>query len=136
MRTDSKDIVIIVDYDQKWPEEFESEKGHLTHVFEGIDIQIEHIGSTAVKGLSAKPVINILLGARLLREVEIRIDAICKHGYQYVPEFEEVIPNRRYFRKPSKGKRTHHLHSVEYGGQFWCEHLANGTADLTATTCL
>jgi len=123
MRTDINNTVVLVDFDPKWPEEFEREKGFLTSVFGGIDVQVEHIGSTAVTGLSAKPVIDILLGVGFLQEVEIRIDAICELGYQYVPEFEDVIPDRLYFRKPAEGKRTHHLHAVEYGGRFWDDHL-------------
>lgn len=44
-------------------------------------------------------------------------------GYEYVPEYEADIPDRRYFRKGPAGARTHHLHMVEYGGDFWERHV-------------
>ena len=45
-------------------------------------------------------------------------------GYEYVPEFEDKFPERRYFRKTTNGKRTHQIHMVEIGTDFWKRHLA------------
>ncbi len=45
-------------------------------------------------------------------------------GYHYVPEYEDDLPNRRYFRKPTFRPRTHHLHCVVFGGDFWAAHIA------------
>lgn len=66
--------VEIVDYDPEWPERFETEKVLLTDAFGDAAIRIEHIGSTAVPGLGAKPVIDILV--TVARVVEATIVAI------------------------------------------------------------
>lgn len=56
--------------------------------------------------------------------IEERIPAIEALGYLYVPEHETDSPERRYFRKPREGARTHHLHAVETGSAFRRDHLA------------
>ena len=75
-------------------------------------------------GLTAKPIIDILLGASSLLEVEARIPELEAQGYQYVPEYESELPERRYLRKPRVGTRTRHLHCVLHGSGFWNRHLA------------
>ena len=62
--------VDIVPYDDRWPERFEAERAVLRRVFAGIDAEIEHVGSTAVPGPCAKPVIDIMAGVSNLAEVE------------------------------------------------------------------
>ncbi len=86
-------------------------------------IAIEHVGSTSVSGLSAKPVIDILAGVTELEDAEACIGALEGIGYEYVPEYEVEIPERRYFRKGPSERRTHHLHVVEMAGGFWEETL-------------
>ena len=87
-------------------------------------VAIEHIGSTAVPGLAAKPVIDVLLGARSLADVESRIDALAELGYAYVPKYEREIPMRRYFVKSSATSLRVHLHAVELDSRIWREHMA------------
>lgn len=116
--------VLIVPYDVEWPRRFERERRALARVFTGSDAIIEHIGSTAVPGLIAKPVIDIMLGVSDLGEIERRIAALEEDGYEYVPVYEQQLPDRRYFRKPRIGVRSVHLHGVITGGDFWTRHLA------------
>lgn len=85
---------------------------------------IEHVGSTAVPGLAAKPIIDIMVGLSGLAQAEARVDALEVLGYEYVPEYEDELPDRRYFRRPATRPRTHHLHCVERGSDFWTRHLA------------
>jgi GrpB-like predicted nucleotidyltransferase (UPF0157 family) len=85
---------------------------------------IEHVGSTAVPGLGAKPVIDVLIGVPILIEVERRIPALEAAGYEYVQEYEQQLPDRRYFRKPRFGARAFHVHCVVTGSDFWIRHLA------------
>jgi GrpB-like predicted nucleotidyltransferase (UPF0157 family) len=87
------------------------------------DASIEHVGSTAVPGLGAKPVIDIMLGVSALLEVEARIAQLGSRGYEYVPEHEAQLPARRYFVKPPTRPRTFHLHCVVRGSDFWQSHL-------------
>lgn len=108
----SKSHLIIVDYDPTWPERFQQERARLLAVL-AVSVQtIEHIGSTSVPGLAAKPVIDIMIGVRDLAEAEQPcIAAIVGLGYEYVPDYEDEMPDRRYFRKnDADGVRTHHLH--------------------------
>jgi len=62
-------------------------------------LQIEHIGSTSVPGLSAKPVIDIALGIAALSQAPVYIPALEALGYIYVPEVEAALPSRRYLWK-------------------------------------
>ena len=84
---------------------------------------IEHIGSTAVRGMSAKPVIDIMLGAPGLTEIEAKLDALTAIGFYYVVEFNAAMPMRRYFVWPESYPREVHLHAVVCGEKFWCDHL-------------
>ena len=115
--------VIIVDYDPCWPDAYLAEARSLRELFADTEVHIEHIGSTAVPGLGAKPIIDILLGAGRLCEIEDRIVPIEGLGYTYVAEHERVFPERRYFNRDSGGVRSHHLHGVEFGSKFWFDHI-------------
>lgn len=65
--------VAIHPYDARWPAAFETEKARLAGVFGHIQHSIEHIGSTAMPGLDAKPVIDLMLGVERLRDVDARL---------------------------------------------------------------
>ncbi len=116
--------IVIVPYNPRWPVLFEREKGRLLALFAGVDVALEHVGSTAVAGLNSKPIIDIMLGVDRLPVVEQRLASIKQLGYRYVPELESEIPERRFFIKRGTGKaRTHHLHAVELSSDFWRDHL-------------
>ena len=116
--------VTLVAYNPDWPCRFEEERTVIEAVFAGTDAVIEHVGSTAVPGLGAKPIIDVMVGLRSLAEVEARIPAIEAAGYEYVPEYELQLPERRYFHKPRFGAREFHAHCVVKGSEFWIRHLA------------
>jgi GrpB-like predicted nucleotidyltransferase (UPF0157 family) len=115
--------ITIVDYDPDWPELFEIEKLRLMDVLLKIEINIEHIGSTSVEGLAAKPVIDILIGVNKFIHAEELVKPIINLGYQYISEFEDVMPYRKFFIKEDFQVRTHHVHMVETGTEFWNRHL-------------
>jgi GrpB-like predicted nucleotidyltransferase (UPF0157 family) len=115
--------VYIAEYDPRWPEMYEEEKHAILAVCGPAILAIEHIGSTAVPGLAAKPIIDIMLGIHSLDQAPALYDGLAGIGYEYAPEFEESIPERRFFRKGPTDYRTHHLHMVELGGEFWMRHL-------------
>jgi GrpB-like predicted nucleotidyltransferase (UPF0157 family) len=114
--------ITVVPYDPQWQAQFERERRALARIFPA-SVAIEHIGSTAVTGLGAKPVIDIMIGVDRLSVVVERVAAIEDLGYEYVPDYESELPDRRYFRKPHDRPRTHHLHAVERGSESWCRHL-------------
>jgi GrpB-like predicted nucleotidyltransferase (UPF0157 family) len=115
----------IVDYDPRWPARFDEERSQLLDVVCDWVTGIEHIGSTSVPGLAAKPVIDMLVGVQSLADADQRcITPICELGYEYVPEFETVMPYRRYFRRLTDGlNRSHQIHLVEKESEFWERHL-------------
>jgi GrpB-like predicted nucleotidyltransferase (UPF0157 family) len=115
---------IVVPYDPDWPCRFDEERRVLAAVFAGTEAVIEHVGSTAVPGLGAKPVIDVMVGIPALIEVERRIPALEVAGYEYVHEYERQLPDRRYFRKPPLGPRTFHVHCVVTRSDFWNRQLA------------
>ena len=118
-----QEAVIVVPYDPKWPGLYAQEAERLLALFSGTSTLAEPIGSTAVPGLGGKPVMDILLGVYEFRDVEERVSGLEALGYRYIPEFEEEIPDRRFFIKSHSGVRTHHLHVVELSGEHWRHHL-------------
>lgn len=119
-----KEKIIIKEYDPKWQSFFEDESAVLMDAIGHYVADIQHIGSTAVPGLAAKPVIDILVGLRRLLDAQDCILPMEGMGYEYFPEFEDEFPERRYFRKTTNGKRTHQIHMVEINTEFWKRHLA------------
>jgi GrpB-like predicted nucleotidyltransferase (UPF0157 family) len=118
-----KDPVVLSAYSPMWPSIFEIERGTLQAAL-GDAVLIEHIGSTAVPGLGAKPIIDMLVGAPDLAIVEARIPRLVEAGYRYVPEFERAIPERRYFTKTDGQPGSFQVHAVALDGAFWKRHLA------------
>lgn len=115
--------VLLSPYSPLWPAIFDFERQHLQAIF-GDATAIEHIGSTAVPGLGAKPIIDILVGAPSLAHVEACIPALRDYGYRYVPEFEKALPQRRYFTRTDGHPGNFHVHAVVQGEDFWRAHLA------------
>lgn len=114
--------VIIVEYSNEWLALFAAEQARLAPLFPAC--VIEHIGSTAVPGLPAKPIIDIMVGAQSLAEIERSIEPLALLGYDYRPQHERVFPLRRYFAKPAAEGLAAHIHAVVKGTPFWVERLA------------
>jgi len=115
--------VVIEQYDPKWPQQFELEKALLDGIISAVNASIEHVGSTAIPNMGAKPIIDIMIGVPRLTEIESRIPNLEKIGYRYVQRYEAELPERRYFRKPFTGPSTHHLHCVCRDTAFWNRHV-------------
>jgi GrpB-like predicted nucleotidyltransferase (UPF0157 family) len=99
----------IVEYDPAWPARFEAERERLLPLLPGADIH--HIGSTAVPGLPAKPVIDLIA---LVEDVDAPIAALIEEGgYQYPEAFNATLSRRRWLCRPTAAHRTHHLHLVD-----------------------
>ena len=105
----------------EWKTLFESEANLLREAAGKYAVAIEHIGSTAVSGLVAKPIIDILVGVQKLEDAEKCIAPLTEIGYEY--RGEQGIAGRFYFRKGTAEVSTHHLHMVEITSDFWRTHL-------------
>jgi GrpB-like predicted nucleotidyltransferase (UPF0157 family) len=117
--------VALVAYDPKWPGLFQEEREHLLACLPRELIgQIEHFGSTAVPGLAAKPIIDILVEVKSLEETRLRIVPILEaQSYEYFwrPTWGDDTPPfyAWFIKRDSEGRRTHHLHMVERHFEHW-----------------
>lgn len=113
--------VILEGYDSSWPSKFEAEKAQLMATAgEWYYGSVEHVGSTAVPGMVAKPVIDIMFGVRSLDESKPAIDVLVASGYEYWPYKAEVM---HWFCKPSDAFRTHHLHLIPFESPLWQDRI-------------
>ncbi|MFP5010279.1 GrpB family protein [Bacillus paranthracis] len=112
--------IVIKPYEKEWHEEYLIEKEKFISLFGEDCIAIEHIGSTSVQGLGAKPLIDMMIGVTDLQIIEKWIDDLLKIGYEYVPK---ETPNWRFFRKGKWRAGTHHLHVYIYNSDEWKTNL-------------
>lgn len=111
------------EYQDTWPQEFHQVAEQLRAIAMLPAAVIEHIGSTAVPGLCAKPVLDLALGVSVLRDVEAAIPALAAAGFVYRPEDESTIPERRYFVKQQHQAMRVHLHAVPLHGPLWRQYI-------------
>ncbi len=86
-------------------------------------IAVEHFGSTAVPGMSAKPVIDLLAGVQTMRDAEALCEPLLGAGYTTSRAFNDMLLDRKWFMRTANGHRTHHLHIVVFEGTVWLEKL-------------
>ncbi|MFW5709601.1 MAG: GrpB family protein [Chloroflexota bacterium] len=122
--------VIVVDYRPQWAQQFEHERTRLMATLADRVIDIVHVGSTAVPGLAAKPVIDMMAGVGSLETFDAANSAaqMAQLGYLYHPEHEDTMPERRYFTAGHDNPehpvgRWFQLHLVEQVSDFWTRHL-------------
>src|ERR1700751_2981654 len=116
------DAVEIVDYDPRWPLLFEEEAKRLRSVLDPSQIiGLEHFGSTAIPGLAAKPIIDILIAVRSLAVAQATVIEALQN-LDYVFWADNPKKDRMFFVKgmpPFGSKRSHHVHFSEPSGEVW-----------------
>ena len=110
-------------YDPRWPALFAAEREELAALLQPLELRIEHVGSTAVPGLAAKAIVDMMGGCRSLVDFEAKIPALEAAGWAYLPQHEDAFPERRFLAKPRQRPRTFHLHVVLQASEFWKRHL-------------
>ena len=114
--------IIVVPYNTSWPEQFEAERRVLSELLHPwLAGEIEHVGSTSVPSLAAKPVIDIMAPVTTLQESRPAIEALKQLDYCYSDYKPDLM---HWFCKPSPQVRTHHLHLVPIDSSVWAERLA------------
>lgn len=129
----------------EWASEFTSEAARLQSALTRFEAQIEHIGSTSVPGLVAKPILDILIGLPQADDLDMAAFALLPLGYLYIRHYERIMPERRYLIRVNAPPgtelpvivdsavnevdragwpETHHVHMVTLGSDFWQRHLA------------
>jgi len=107
----TRGTVKLVPNDPRWLLEFNKERGNLENVFGEKILAIEHIGSTAILEIPAKPIIDINVGIESIDSISDFIEPLKKLGYEFMPE--RRFDDRQFFPKGPEELRTHHLNLVE-----------------------
>jgi GrpB-like predicted nucleotidyltransferase (UPF0157 family) len=118
-----KGKVILSGYNREWPALFRAERMLLKAKLGKMAGAISHIGSTAVPGLCAKPILDIMLSVASFGEAEKNTSHFERCGYQVKPREEDPVPGRLFFSKDIDGLRCFHLHVTKAGSTFCKEHL-------------
>ena len=106
----------IVEYNPRWPILYTEERARVVAQFGDMVESIEHIGSTSVPGLSAKPIIDILVTVARLGPADPYIERLGSLGYTFFP----VLGNADRYTFGKGSPHTHHIHIVEHSGE---EHI-------------
>jgi GrpB-like predicted nucleotidyltransferase (UPF0157 family) len=116
--------ITVVPYRTSWPAAFEASARHVAEAFGARLVEIHHIGSTAIPGIHAKPVIDMLAVVDDVRRLDDEANpGMVALGYEAMGEFG--IPGRRYFRRDdAAGNRTHQVHAFGAGSPDVERHLA------------
>jgi GrpB-like predicted nucleotidyltransferase (UPF0157 family) len=116
------DLVLLTDHDDSWHAEFFAERERIGAGIEGLGCEMEHVGSTAVPGLAAKPILDIAVGCPPETAPLLLTDRLEDLGYVYRGDFGDS--GERLFVRGIGALRTHHLHVVAPQGDQWTAYLA------------
>jgi len=116
-----KNVVHLKPFHKAWPDIFKKEQNHLAGIMTNYPLRIEHIGSTSVEGLMAKPIIDIMIGVTDFSSLSEIIKQLTIYDYLYKGELG--ITDRHFFKKLKDGKTIFHLHLCLLHSSFWAEHL-------------
>ena len=106
-------------YDTQWPAIFLEERERLMKLFPDQLIDVQHIGSTSIPDMIAKPVIDLLAGVESMATADALVAPLIQSGYITSADFNATLDDRRWLMRWSKGRRTHHLQLVVYGDSAW-----------------
>ena len=113
----------IESYNNSWPYLFEEIKYKIKNKIRKDNITIEHIGSTSIKNLASKPIIDVLIGVSS-DKLDNYIDPIKNLGYTHIKEYEIETPNRRFFFYEKSKERITHVHLVNKNSKWFKRHIA------------
>lgn len=116
--------IVVCDYDPVWAAMFEQERRLVQDALGSIVVTVEHVGSTAVPGLAAKPIIDLLVGVRSLPAARsCCTEPLQALRYTHMAEYESWLPGEMLFRKGVPGPWTHHVHLMEASSPRWEEFI-------------
>jgi GrpB-like predicted nucleotidyltransferase (UPF0157 family) len=116
-------LVRLEPYQPAWADLFQQEAERLSTALGGHIVRIEHVGSTAVPGLDAKPILDIVVAVRDMSDTAAFEKALSRLGYLHKADNDR--PGRLYFVKRTADNRsTHHLNITELGTECWFTHVA------------
>lgn len=107
--------VALVDHDPSWARAYGEEERRIKGALAGLALDVQHCGSTAVPGIKAKPILDIVVGVERLALGRECVAPLRGIGYAYLGD--ALVPDEHFFGKGSP--RTHHLHIVEWRRPSW-----------------
>ena len=113
----NKDKVELENYTSKWKEMYEEEAIKLKEILKDILIDIEHVGSTSIPNLKSKPIIDIAISVKNLKEVEKYAKSLEDAGYSF--RYDNGEKGEYLVRKGDEDNRTHYIHIVEENSEKW-----------------
>lgn len=133
----------LTNYDQKWPMIFQNEEKKLFRMLNDLNPVIEHIGSTSIEGLSAKPIIDIMIGIEDESLLDVAAEKLAVKPYIYVSAYNKETPFRRFFIRVNDANlhsyptiiteanmvdiqhkdRKSHIHLVQLHSNWWKDHI-------------
>lgn len=117
-------MITIVPYMQEWPDSFATEAGRIREQFVDRALRIDHVGSTSVPGLAAKPVIDIQISVASLEPRDPLLRDMQLLGYTHVDTGDGLDLVYPFFKRPAEWPSSHHVHLCEAGGVQERRHLA------------
>ena len=116
-------MITIDPYNSNWPALFEEEAASIRAAMSSLAMRIDHVGSTSVPKLAAKPVIDIQVSVASLDPMALYSELLAQLGYIHTPlgPFDLAYP---FFQKPEACPSTHHVHLCVFGGEQERRHLA------------
>jgi GrpB-like predicted nucleotidyltransferase (UPF0157 family) len=115
-------VIVVLPYDPDWPRRFEAERALLADVLAPwLEGGVHHVGSTAIPGISAKPIVDMMAGVGDLDEARAAYEPLGQVGYVDAPHRPAVA---HHFAKPSQESAEFGLHLTEPGSDLWRERLA------------
>jgi GrpB-like predicted nucleotidyltransferase (UPF0157 family) len=117
-----EDPISLSRYDPAWPGSFDAEAERIGGALGSAAVRIDHVGSTAVPGLAAKPVIDIQVSLRVLHPLEPHLLPLIALGYRHVSHPDDAT--YPFLHRPAQWPHSHHIHLCSAGGAEERRHLA------------
>jgi GrpB-like predicted nucleotidyltransferase (UPF0157 family) len=114
-------VSLVSEYDSRWPESFDEIRARLLPVVEGIAVRVEHVGSTAVPGLAAKPIIDVDIVVASEDQVQPVIDGLGRIGYRWVGDLG-VAGREAFNAPPDDDLPAHNLYLVVENSKAHLDH--------------
>ncbi|MFH1405213.1 MAG: GrpB family protein [Patescibacteria group bacterium] len=114
--------VTLSEYDPAWVQDFEDEKKAIKDKLGDDLVAIEHIGSTAIPGMCAKPILDFMVAVESVDDYEMFIKPLAELGYEFRRDYRDT-QQHVLFVKGSEDNRTHYLKLTELDSIFWKEHI-------------
>ncbi|MFH1631798.1 MAG: GrpB family protein [bacterium] len=114
--------VQLADYNPEWAELFQIEKAAIQNALGDTTVETEHIGSTAIPGMTAKPIMDLMVAVSSIDDFEQFTPALEKVGYKFMRDNRDELEHVLYV-KGSEENRTHYLKLTTVDTGFWREHI-------------